>query len=55
MLFFTEPLGQSEVGHVWLAVRVEQDVCRFEVAMQDAALVGVVNGAGQFGHKIYDV
>ena len=39
-----DPLGQAEVGDVRLAVGVEQDVGRLEVAVQDAALVGVVDG-----------
>ena len=41
-----QPLGQAEVGHVRLAGAVEQDVGRLEVAVEDAALVGVVHGAG---------
>ena len=34
-----------------LAVRVEQDVSGLEVAVEDAALVGVVDGAGDAGDK----
>ena len=37
-------LGQAEVGDVRLALVVEQDVGRLEVAVEDAALVGVVDG-----------
>ena len=40
------PLGQAEVGDVRVAVGVEQDVGRLEVAVQDAALVGVVDRPG---------
>jgi hypothetical protein len=36
-------LGQAEVGDVRLAARVEQDVGRFEVAVEDAALVRVMH------------
>ena len=34
-----------------LALRVEEDVPRFEVAVEDAALVGVVDGAGDAGDE----
>jgi len=37
---------QAEVGHVRLTVCVDQDVGRLEVAVDDAALVRVVDGAG---------
>ena len=40
-----DALGQAEVGDVRRAVGVEQDVAGLEVAVQDAALVGVVDGA----------
>ena len=36
-------LGQAEVGHVRRRLVVKQDVRRLEVAVQDAALVGVVD------------
>ena len=39
-----DPLGQAEVGHVRLTPRVEQHVGRFQVAVEDAALVGMVDG-----------
>jgi hypothetical protein len=39
----TDALGQAEVGDVRLAVFVEQDVGRLQVAVQDAALVRVVH------------
>ena len=38
--------GQAEVGHVRLAVLVDQDVGRLQVAMEDAALMGVVHRLG---------
>ena len=41
-----DPLGQAEVGDVGLALGIEQDVRRLQVAVQDAALVGVVDRAG---------
>ena len=46
-----DPLGQPEVGDVRPALLVEQDVGRLEVAVQDAALVGVVHGRGDLGHQ----
>ena len=39
-----KPLGQSEVGDVRLALLVHQHVCRLQVAVQDAALMGVMHG-----------
>src|SRR5262249_3720114 len=41
-----EPLREAEVGDVGPARLVEQDVGRLEVAVQYAALVRVVDGAG---------
>jgi hypothetical protein len=45
-----QPLGEAEVGDVRLALRVEQDVARLEVPVQDAALVRVVDRAGHLHH-----
>ena len=39
-------LGEAEVGDVRLAAVVQEDVGRLEVAVEHAALVGVVNGVG---------
>jgi hypothetical protein len=36
-------LGQAEVGHVRLAVAIDQNVGRLEVAVDDAALVRVMD------------
>ncbi len=41
-----DSLGQAEIGDEWLAVLVEQDVRRFQVAVEDAPLVGVVHRQG---------
>ena len=38
-----DPLGQAEVGDVRLALLVEQDVRRLQVAVEDAALMGVMD------------
>ena len=46
-----DPLGQAEVGDVRLALLVDQDVGRLEVAVQDAPLVGVVHRLGRLGHQ----
>ena len=47
----TGPLGQAEVGDVRASLAVEQDVRGLQVAVQEAALVGVVDGAGQGSHQ----
>ena len=39
-------LGQAEVGDVRLALGVQQNVARFQIPMQDAAQVGVVDRTG---------
>ena len=44
-----DALGQPEVGDVRLAVLVQQDIGRLQVAMENAALVGMVNGLGDDG------
>ena len=41
-----DPLGQTKVGHVRLAFAIDQDVRRFEVAVQNAVLMGVMNRPG---------
>ena len=41
-----QPPGQAEVHHVRLVLRVNQDVGGLQVAMQDAALMGVVDRLG---------
>ena len=56
-----DPLGQAEIRDVRLAVLVEQDVGRLEVAVQDAPLVCVVHRLGgrfssraaDFGSAVY--
>src|SRR5207249_3485577 len=45
-------LGQAEVGDMRLTLAVEEDVAGLEVAVEDAALVGVVDRAGNPGQKI---
>ena len=42
-----EQLGQTEVGQMRFAVGVDDDVVRFEVPVQDAVLVGVMDGMGE--------
>jgi len=42
----SQPLGQTEVGDPDLIVEIDQDVGRFEVAVQDAVLVGIMHGLG---------
>ncbi len=49
--FLLEALGQAEVGELRIARAVQQHVGRLEVAVQDAALVGVMDGAGQGRHQ----
>ena len=45
-LFRLGALGQAEVGDPGRPGRVEQDVRRLDVAMQETAVVGVVQGLG---------
>jgi hypothetical protein len=44
-------LREAKVGQVRLAVGVEQDVARLDVAMEDAVLMGVIDGAGDGGDE----
>ena len=46
-----EPLGQAEVGDLGRAVGGEEDVGRFEVAVDHAALVGRMHGPRQRLHQ----
>lgn len=39
-------LGQPEIGELRLVVRIQEDVGRLEVPVEDALGVGVVDGAG---------
>src|SRR5206468_11196796 len=43
---------QAEIGQVWFAFCVEQYVSRFNVAMKDAMLMRVMNGARQFRDEL---
>ena len=45
-------LRQAEVGDVRIAVRVDEDVARLEVAMQDAALMGMMDRPGDLDHHL---
>jgi hypothetical protein len=45
-------LGQTEVCHVRPALAIEQDVTGLQVAVQDPALVRVMNGASDTGDKM---
>ena len=45
-----DPLGQAEVGDVGVVLVIQQDIGRLQVAMEDAALVGMVNGIGDLRH-----
>jgi hypothetical protein len=42
-------LGQSEIGELRLVVRIEEDIGRLEVPVEDAVGVRVVHGAGDGG------
>ena len=44
-------LGQSKVQEFGLAIAVDDDVCRFQVAMDDAFLVGGLQGLGNLDHQ----
>src|SRR5262249_34220146 len=46
-----DALGQTEVGDVRLPSPIYQNVSWLQIAMQDAALMRVVNGIGDFGEE----
>src|SRR5579885_1791184 len=46
-----EPFCQSEVADHWFAATVQQNVSGFEVAMQDALAMGVLNRPRDFGNE----
>ena len=46
-----QALGQAEVGDVRAALRVDQDVRRLEIAVEDPAHVGVGHGLGRLGDE----
>ena len=43
---------QTKVSQVRFALRVEQDISRFYIAMQDPALMRVMNRAGEAGNNL---
>ena len=43
---FLQKLGQAEVAHLHLEIFGEQDVFRFNVAVQNVAVVDVIDGVG---------
>ena len=45
-----DSLGQAEVGDVRVALVIQEDIGRLQVAMEDAALVGMVDGIGDLSH-----
>ncbi len=47
--------GQSEVEHLRPIGFVNQHIARFQVAVNDAALVGVVHGSAQFRMHAHDL
>ena len=46
-----DDLGQAEIGDVRFAVGVDEDVLGFDVAVDDAVLVGIMEGVGDRGTK----
>ena len=46
-----EPFGQAEIAHERFAAAVEQDVSRFEIAMENAFAVRVLHGARDLGDE----
>ena len=49
-----QAFGEAEVRDVRLAIPVEQDIPRLEVAVEDASLMGVMDGAGEGGEELGD-
>ena len=47
--FARDGLGQTEIADMWLIVRIDQDVRRFQIAMKDAMLVCMMNRATDGG------
>src|SRR5262245_1198323 len=47
-----QQLGQPAVGQIRLALRIQEDIAGFEIAMQNPALAGVMNGAGEGRHEL---
>ncbi len=45
-------LGEAEVGDVRPALAVEEDVRRLDVAVDDAVVVGVLQGVGHLGDEL---
>jgi hypothetical protein len=41
--------GQTEIRHARLALSVDEDVAGLQIAVYQAALVGIVDGFGYFG------
>ena len=46
--FEVELTREAEVGDAWFALFIDEDVGGLEIAMEDALLMGVVNGLGNF-------
>jgi hypothetical protein len=44
-------LGKAEIDNERLARFVQEDVAWFQVAVENAALVGSIDGAGHLGHQ----
>ena len=51
LLAALEPFGQAEIRHMRLSLFVHQNVCRLQVAVQDAALMRVMHRLGHDGHE----
>lgn len=43
--------GESEVAHFRLGIEIQQDVCRFDVAVDDSVFVGVGEAAADAGNQ----
>jgi hypothetical protein len=46
-----DPTREAEIADPWLAVLIEQDVSRLQVAVENAALVGKMDGPGYADHQ----
>src|SRR5262249_37784919 len=53
IVFPVQELGQTEIADKWLALIVEQNVSRFQIAMENSTGMGVVDSARDLCHEFH--